>query len=124
MTRQTAFPGILVESISVTNPASGGGRTLEFDEGLPEQVTMERIKSFFDSFELLGSDLVEYEIKYNLLIAAYTEVSAKAKSRTFVRAKNPFETSFISTTSHGKQKDLGVLRGGRNVYRVSATIRK
>lgn len=124
MTRQTAFPGIIVESISVTNPASGGGRTLEFEEGLPEKVTVERIKSFLDSFDLLGSDLVEYNITYNLLIAAYSEVSAKAKSRTFVRIKNPFETDFISTTGHGKQKDMGVLRGGRNVYSVSATIRK
>lgn len=124
MTRQTAFPGILVESISVTNTASGGGRTLEFEEGLPEKVTVERIQSFFDSFDLLGSDMVEYRIEYNLLVAAYTGVSAKAKSRTFVRFKNPFETPFISTTNHGKQKELGVLRGGRNVYRVSATIRK
>lgn len=108
---------------SISAKAGGGGRTLEFEEGLPEDIPMERIQSFFDNFDIFGSNLVESQVTYDLDVAALTAASAKAKARSFVRAKNPFEPGFIMTSSPKKLDDMGVM-GLRNAYNVRVTIQK
>lgn len=122
MPRQTAFPGIIVEQIDAR--AGGGGRSLEFDEGLPEDINTERIESFTSQINIFGSDLVENKLTYHLHVAAYNNVSAKAKARAFVRLKNPFEPDVIEVSEPEKLKDLGVLKGGRNAYSVTVEVKK
>lgn len=122
MSRQTVFPGIIVESIQAT--AGGGGRTLDFEEGLPEDIPSERIQSLFDNIRLFGSDFVDNEVTYTLLVASYTSLSAALKSKAFVRAKNPFEPDVIDVSTPVKDGSLGVLRGGRNVFRVRVEVEK
>lgn len=121
--RQTAFPGIIIESIRAET--SDGGKELVFEEGLPEDIPSDRIKSFFDSIKLFQPRRVqEHRIVYTLQVAAYTSIAAKAKSRSFVRFKNPFSPNIVGIASTEKLKDLGVLRAGRNAYRVIAVVEK
>ena len=122
MSRQTLFPGIVVTSIRATSGSSG--RTLEFEEGLPENIDMERIQSFLSQLKLFESDLTDSTITYNLQVAAASEVAAKNKARAFVRAKNPFEITMIGPVEASKLPSMGVMGPGRDAYEVSATIRK
>lgn len=122
MARQTAFPGIIVKEI--TARTGGGGRTLSFEEGLPENIPSERIKSFLDGVNLFGSELVENKLVYKLEVAAYSELSASAKARAFTRLKNPFEIDTIEVTEPEKIRDLGALRAGRNAYKINVIITK
>jgi len=122
MTRQTPFPGILIDSIKAE--AGGGGRTLEFEEGLPEKIPSRRIKSLMDQLPMFGSEFVNSRLIYNLKVAAYTSYTAKSKARGLVRLKNPFEPNFINIKSIEKDERLGILRGGRTVYSVTAVVEK
>lgn len=122
MARQTAMPGVLVKSIQAKS--GGGGRTLEFEEGLPENIGRDRISSFLDNVTLFGSSSVNSVLIYNLEVAAYSEMSAKSKARAFVRMKNPFEIATLTISSSDKLRDLGVMKGGRSAYSVSVRVQK
>lgn len=124
MSRQTAFPSIIIDSIEARNIQSGSGRTLDLEEGLPEKVPTERIMSFLEQIPLFGSDMVDHILVYNLEIAAINSTAAEQKARTFVRAKNPFEADMVDPSPAEKMMDIGVLDAGRDAYRVSVEVEK
>lgn len=122
MSRQTPFPGIIIEEIEAS--VGGGGKILEFEEGLPEDIPSRRIQSFFETINLFGTDLAETEVVYRLQVTAYAKAAAHGKARTFVRAKNPFSPRLLEVRNVRKKKDLGILRGGRNAYSVEVKVIK
>lgn len=122
MSRQTAFPGILVEKVEASAGASG--RTLELEEGLPENIDGERIKSFLSNVRLFGSRLIDSSITYHLTVVAVSETGAKNKARSFVRLKNPFEPDIITIQDVAVMEELGEFDKGRKAYAVAATIQK
>lgn len=122
MGRQTAFPGIIVRAIAAKSGDSG--RTLEFEEGLPEDIPSERIQSFLDSVTMFDSELVDSELTYKLQVAAVNPIAAKAKARTFVRLKNPFEPSTMDVSEPEQLKMIGVFDGLRKAYKVDVNIQK
>lgn len=122
MGRQTPFPGIIVRSIHAS--AGGGGRSIEFDEGLPEDIPTERIQSLINELRVFGDPRVSSKITYKLYVASLNPILAKAKTRSFVRLKNPFEPQTIDVSEPVIDKGIGPLDNGRDVYRVEATISK
>lgn len=123
MSRQTAFPGIIVESIEVST--GSGGIIAEFEEGMPEDIPSSRVKSIIEQVDLFGSRYVkESKLVYNLQVVGYAKPAAHMKARAFVRAKNPFEASIIEVSVGEKLKDMGVLRAGRNAYSVTVEVTK
>lgn len=122
MSRQTLFPGIIIEEIDASY--SGGGRTLEFQEGLPENVPTDRIESFIGEMEFFGSRFSkENKLTYRLQVAAISKYAAHLKSRTFVRAKNPFEPQFLEVKNVKELDDMGVMKA-RNAYSVDVVVTK
>lgn len=122
MERQTAFPGIIVRAIQAKS--GEGGKTLEFEEGLPEDIPTERIQSFLDSVTMFDSELVDSELTYNLQVAAVNPSVAKGKARTFARLKNPFEPSMVDVSKPEQLKMIGVFDGLRKAYKVDVNIQK
>jgi len=122
MSRQTAFPGVIIEEIEAT--AGSGGRTLDFPEGLPENIPTDRIESFTNEIRFFGSDLVgDSKLTYRLQVAGVSKSAAHLKGRTFVRAKNPFEPQIIEVRNVDKLKDMGVMEL-RNAYSVEVVVTK
>lgn len=109
---------------SIRAKTNGGGKTLEFEEGLPEDIPSKRVQSFLDSVPLFGSKLSENYLIYNLEISAVSKSAAHAKARAFVRAKNPFEPRLAEVRNIEKLKDLGILRAGRSAYSVQVKVVK
>lgn len=62
----------------------------------------------------------DYKLTYNLVVRAPASSIAKAKSRTYVRANNPFEAEIINV----ERPDLDQKLGLRNIYHVSASVVK
>lgn len=133
MGRQTSFPGILIRDIEASvgsenrtldRGIGGTGRTIEFEEGLPENIPTERIQSFINEVRLFGDSHVDSSLTYNLYVASMSPTLAKAKSRTFVRMKNPFEPDIIDVSEPVRDSGIGPLDKGRDVYRVSVTVSK
>lgn len=118
MTRDTIFPGILVESIRVR--AGGSGVTAEFEEGLPEQIPTGRIQDIIDQVPVFGSDYADSSIEYTLLVDAPTEMLARVKTRAFIRSKNPFEAHVVEIEGADEIRE-GPLRG---TYRVMGKVDK
>lgn len=109
---QTAVPGIELKGIAVDTHYTATGSSSEgYIDAALDTVTPDAI------LELLGDrDRLVYELE----VEAFTESSARIKSRTFVRAKNPFEPKRIKIvnstltssngTRHTYQIDVGVVK--------------
>lgn len=122
MTRQTAFPGIVVDSISAISGSVG--MTKGFEEGLPEMITPDLIQNFIDeNFRFFDSEVAKSELRYNMLVASYTKATAVAKARAFVRLKNPFSINTIKI-KEAEMTNIETTRIGRKVYRIRASVRK
>ena len=121
MERQTAFPGILIESIKVEKPPfdekgviqefMGRGVTMEFDMlQRAADISNKQIHDKIESAEdMIGPLRETYRISYNLkivavpagdseLIQSLQNRSLSSRARAFVRVKNPFEPHVIDVS--------------------------
>jgi len=121
MARQTAVPGIIVNSIGVETQTST--KTMEFNSK-PEDIDYTRLLSLLEQYNVLYPRPGATTIVYDLDVSAYNTTSAGPKARAFVRLKNPFEPNIIKTSEPRKTDDLGVVSGYRNVYNVRVQIEK
>lgn len=145
--RQSAFPGILVEEVRVSKPPFdepgvvqefvGRGVTREF-EALKKagDFTDETVGEILDSVEdMIGPLRDTYQIEYVLLVRSLTDNTlskrgAKARARAFTRAKNPFEPEIVEVRSVSVDQDLSgkflESTGGRlgTIYRVRTAVTK
>lgn len=118
MSRDTAFPGIIVEEVTVQVGRDAVTRT--FDTGLAEDVTPDSVKSLLDEVPMYGSQFVDSRLEYQLLVDSPSKYSAMSKARGFIRLKNPFEPDIIDIFNV-EEVESGLLR---NTYRIEANIRK
>lgn len=149
MSRQTAFPGILVESISVKKPPFdepgviqefvGLGVTREFkDLTEGKNLTPDRIEQILEDFEEhIGPLKDEFKIKYNLIIRSAPtpdiggEVMARrlqkrtvsGRARVYARAKNPFEADLIRVSGPTFNSRMSV-DAPLNYYNVTVEVTK
>lgn len=120
MGRQTVFPGLMVDRIEARQ--LGEAVDAVHEQGAPLENVTERAKSLIQFLNpLFDEDLV---LEYDISIAAYSEFSAKTKSRVYVRMKNPFEPDFLDITGVVKTRSLPVSKGGRNLYEVTVEVKK
>lgn len=119
MSRNTIFPGVVVDSIEVRS--GGGGRIMEFDEGLPEMIPTELIQKLINKVPMFGSSYTDSVLVYNLQVAAISPVFASTKARSFARAKNPFEASVIGVKETEMIRDPDM---ERKDYRVVVEVEK
>ena len=145
MARQSVFPAILVEEISVHNPPfDESGVIQEFvGEGVyREYEALRKAADFSDDTvgrfireaeDMIGPIRDTYRIRYSLLVRAATgtfisERGAKARARAFTRVKNPFEPEFIHIRRIEEVPELSeaMVMGKRlgTVYRVVTEVTK
>lgn len=114
--RISEIGGVYVESIKVeTKPYDRAG---EIQDRVGEGITINR--EFFPS-EMVGVDSVsnaieaardtlsflpkDFRLKYNLLVRARSQESAGVKSRSYVRAVNPFSPGLVNVSNVGMATD-------------------
>jgi len=126
MSRQTVFPNVVVDSIRATGP--GGGVTREDEFGmLLGDITPDSVESLIDSFEdMVGPFSDDHKIEYNLIVSGYSERGAKAKARSYTRAKNPFEPEFITIESLEKTKaaETKMRLPAMSTFRITTSVTK
>ena len=152
MARQTAFPGVLIDSIKVEKPPFdepgtiqefvGPGATREFDDFAAvrawKEVSPEFIQSVIDDLEeLVGPLRDSFKVRYNRSVRALSppiqrsegamrrlqKRSVRTRARTFVRAKNPFEPDILKVGEPSLDKSMSE-DGGIDVYRVPVWVTK
>lgn len=143
--RQTAFPGIFIESIEVEGDAfdpipgeptrvTERGLTKEF-EGLKlaEELAEDTVGDFIQKAEeMVGPFKDEFSLIYNLKVQALPEAplqlssiqqrSVALRARAFARAKNPTELEMFDVTNPVKDEQLS--KDGTDVYDVSVIVTK
>lgn len=142
--RQSAFPGIFIDSIEVETPPFdingviqefvGRGFTKDFE--LLQQasdVSEENVGEWInDAEELIGPFRDKFKLKYNLIIRAVkvpdtlsvmNERGVSARARLFARTKNPFEPDMIEVSTPEINEQLSGEEIG-DVYNVSVTVTK
>lgn len=153
MSRQTAFPGIWIESIGIEKPPFdesgviqefvGRGVTKEFELlQKAAEFSEENVEQFIqDAEDMIGPTRDSFRIKYNLKVRAaptqeiglpdavvsftnwLAERSVSARARTFARAKNPFEPDVIEVNEPQFNSTLSGDKIG-DVYDVTVTVTK
>lgn len=147
MSRQSAFPGIVVESVKIRNPPFdepgiiqefvGSGITTRFGAlRRADEFTKETVGEIIDNAEeMIGILRETFQIEYTLLVRSVTDTrlsrrGAKARARAFTRAKNPFEPDIVRVKSVNIDQDLSdkflETTGDRlgTVYRVTTQVTK
>lgn len=143
--RQTAFPGIWVESLEVSGKApeaTPGTMRNVVDRGVTRNFDFlkrgadfagETVGEFMRSAEeMVGPFVDEFTLTYNLKVKALPEAplqfsqvqerSVAVRARAFVRAKNPTELEVINVGQPVKDERLS--DGGLDAYDVSVTVTK
>lgn len=149
MSRQSAFPGIFVESIEVEKPPFdepgviqefvGQGVMRDFEvlqraSSFSEETVGEFLQSAEDQ---IGPLRDSFKLKYNLKIRAaagrFADVSSvitkiqmrtvRGRARLFVRVKNPFEPDILEVKEPELDEQLSSEELG-NAYDVTVTVTK
>lgn len=149
MANQTAFPGILVESIKVEKPPFdepgvvqefvGRGVTREFDDPTKGMnLTPDKIEQIFEDFEdHIGPFRGSFKVRYNLIIRAtpapdmgkmfspkkFQKRAVSTRARLFVRAKNPFEPNVLQVGEPSIDERMSE-EANLNYYRVPVWVTK
>lgn len=150
MSRQSALPGIFIESIEVEKPPFdepgvvqefvGEGITKEFDTlKKAEEMTVGRLRDILQELEdIIGPFRDDFKVKYNLQVRTFPEPpgvadvglssrlqkrSVRTRARIFARLKNPFEPDVIEVSTPKKNPRLSGEETGE-VYEVSVTVTK
>ena len=150
MSRQTAFPGIIVNSIRVrTSPSDDKGVIEEFG---PSGVTTEfagvkraadlepnRIRGIIEEAEeLIGPLNDSFEMKYNLtvrglplpgsgkrnVIKSVQRRSVRLRARSFARIKNPFEPEILEVGDPSLNQGMTEVGEGLDYFDVSVWVSK
>lgn len=142
MPRQTAFPGIWVESIKVEKPPFdekgvvqefvGRGATREWETlKKASDFTGEKMSDVLDDMEKSVGPLRDtFKLKYNLLVRSAPQVpsrlqsrSVSARARAWARAKNPFEPDVMEVSIPTKNTHMSTEALGE-VFDVTVTVTK
>lgn len=149
MSRQTAFPGVLLESIKVEKPPFdepgviqefvGRGATASFDN-FPDwkEVSPTFIETKLEELEeMIGPLRDTFKMRYNLLVRAPSiptitdagvaknvqKRTVSTRSRAYVRAKNPFEPDILEVGEPSIDKKMSE-DGSIDIYRVPVWVTK
>lgn len=122
------FQQILVTDITVQNPDTYQGRTGMTREMTPAtrgaDITDVDIDEIIDDLiDFLNLRADRFNLRYSLEVKALTEASAKAKTRAFLRIKNPFEPRVTTIESKGKA-GYTVENPLMSVYKITARVEK
>jgi len=146
MGRQTAFPGVYIDSISIEKPPYsekgvikefvGRGVTKEFDAlQRASELSKKTVHKFEeDAEDMIGPLREDYRIKYHLkvravptkdsaLLQALQGRSMSSRVRAFTRVKNPFEPTVIDVSEPVKDNKLSSDLTG-DVYSITTTVSK